>query len=182
MPYETINLSKHLNTKSYIVIFGAAVLDNGEPSGAMLRRVKSALIAAQSLNNIVYVVSGGVGSGKSISEAEVMQKILMSHGVSLNNIILEQEAGDTLASIKYCTTILKSEDAKHIFVCSDTYHIPRCRWLFYLYGLKTKAVKAISGLPANGFLKWTYYYVRELAATAYDTFLVKQTKLTKKDK
>nr|WP_319510654.1 YdcF family protein [uncultured Draconibacterium sp.] len=160
------------NKLSYIIIFGAAVNTDGEPSGAMKRRVKSAVLASKEIQDVHYLVTGGIGKGKSVSEAEAMKKLLLQYDVPHYNISTENKSHDTLSSVNYCHTILKERNNfKEIFICSDAYHIPRCRWLFYILGTYTRPIPVLSGRQANGQLKWMYYYLRDWIALPYDTLL-----------
>lgn len=162
-----------MQTYSYIIIFGAAVKANGEPSGAMKRRVDASLLTSKEITEVRFIVTGGIGAGKTTSEADAMKKLLIENGITDEKIVIENQANDTLSSVIYCAKILKArKNSEDIFICSDIYHIPRCRWLFYLFGIRSKPAKTISGLNANGLFKWVYYYIRELAAVPYDTLLV----------
>lgn len=152
---------------------GAAVKDDGQPSGALERRIQSALKIAEDRSDVYFLATGGVGKNK-FSEAEVMKRILLYHKVLPEKIIVDEQSKDTLDSIINCSQILKKHSPRFqsIVVSSDRYHLPRCRWLFYLKGIKTTRVDVRSGLSANGLAKWVYYYFREFAAIIYDTFLI----------
>lgn len=167
-----------MQTFSYIIIFGAAVKVNGEPSGAMKRRVDAALLTSKEISKIRFIVTGGIGAGKTTSEADAMKKLLIENRIPDEKIVIEDQANDTLSSVVYCNKILKArKNSEDVFICSDIYHIPRCRWLFYLFGIRSKPAKTISGLNVNGLFKWVYYYIREFAAIPYDTLLVYLHKL-----
>ena len=156
---------------------GAAVLDNGQASGALKRRVDSAIAINSRLTNARFIVTGGIGKNK-FSEAEVMSDLLIKSNIKDNRIIIEDKSIDTLDSIINCTNILKKDqNFSGVIISSDIYHIPRCRWLFYLVGIKTIKFNVISGLKANGKLKWLYYYVREFVAFPYDTVMILLKKL-----
>ncbi len=155
------------------MIMGAAVKPDGTPSGAMLRRVGGALMLGQKSSDPFYIATGGVGRWGT-AEADVMKAELEAHGVSASRIETETASSDTLSSIVNCARIIrahKSVDA--IFVCSDRYHIPRCRWLFHLLGIPTRPTPMPSGLRANGLLRWSYYYLREFLAFPVDTLLLR---------
>ena len=155
---------------SYVIIFGAAVNPNGEPSGALKRRLDSAL--AMKRPSTFFIVSGGIGKNKTVSEAEVMKSMLSNSGIKEENILMDEESIDTLASVVNCTAILKArKDYREVIICTDRYHIPRCRWLFLLFSISTKYQPVLSGLQANGIARWVYYYLREAAAIPYDTVL-----------
>jgi len=155
-----------------IVIMGAAVWMDGVASNAMRRRVEGALRTAQSMSQPFFLVSGGVGRNPP-SEAEVMRDLLRQAGIPDDHILLEPESTDTVSSVRACARILAQfEGQAQVTVCSDIYHIPRCRWLFRLLGVPTNAGKIDSGRHQNPRLKWLYYYVREVAAFPWDTVVV----------
>jgi vancomycin permeability regulator SanA len=117
----------------------------------MRRRVEGALLSARSSQNPRFLVTGGVGRFAP-SEARVMQKLLTENGVREENILLEEEATDTLSSVRYCTGIIRRIlGIQSIVVCTDRYHMLRTRWLFYLYGIHTRTGQVASGRKQTGF-------------------------------
>ncbi len=163
---------KNKSTEDYFIIFGAAVRKTGEPSGAMIRRVNAVFSIGKDKPGSVYIPTGGIGKTK-FSEAATMKKLLMNLGVAEDKIILEEKAKDTLESVINCAAILKQfNNNNQVYVSSDIYHIPRCRLLFYLLAIKTKPACTESGLRANGIIKWSYFYFREIFALPYDATLM----------
>jgi len=159
-------------SRSVVIIMGAAVWPGGVPSKAMRRRVQGAFDTGRDLKNVLFLPTGGVGKAPP-AEAEVMRELLIEMGVASSSILVEEVADDTLSSVRLCAGILKTmNDLGEVYVCSDTYHIPRCRWLFRLYGVKTRAGRVESGRSNTGTIKWAWFYVREAAAIVWDTFLV----------
>ncbi|MDP1622303.1 MAG: YdcF family protein [Bacteroidales bacterium] len=157
---------------SYIIVMGAAVNSDGAPSGAMKRRIESAIIISRKLPGARFIVTGGIGKNGKSSEADAMKDLLLASGVFHEDIIVEDQSTDTLSSVFFCSAILKASiDHGHVVVCSDAYHIPRCRWLFFLAGIRTQHARVISGYKANGFSRWIYYIIREGAAIPYDTIV-----------
>jgi vancomycin permeability regulator SanA len=162
------------------VIMGAAVMPDGSPSGAMRRRVEGALALGQRSPDPFYVTTGGSGRWGP-PEADVMKAELQARGVPASRIATETASNDTLSSIVNCARIIREHGkADGVFVCSDRYHIPRCRWLFRLLGIPTRSANMPSGRSANGILRWFYYYVREVFATPADTLLLLWYKLTRR--
>jgi vancomycin permeability regulator SanA len=154
------------------VVMGAAVWEGGQPSNAMLRRVEGALSSAHGRPDALFLVSGGVGKHPP-SEASVMATLLRDAGISSERILLDEASTDTLESVRNCARILKAlPEFGDVIVCSDIYHIPRCRWLFKLYGVSTISGKVASGRSQNKASRWLYYYLREWAATPWDTLMV----------
>ncbi len=164
----------------YFVIMGAAVQPNGVPSGAMQRRIRGALELAKSTHHPFFIVSGGVGKHEP-SEATVMRNLLLKANIAGKQIIIEDNSTNTFLSIWNCTKIIKkAKTSSTVIVCSDRYHIARCRWLFHLFGIKTAHGVMPSGLKENGYLKWLYYYLREILAFPKDTFLALTMRISKK--
>lgn len=152
-----------------VVVMGAAVWEGGQASNAMRRRIEGALQSARHAPDALFLVSGGVGIHPP-SEASVMAQLLQQAGIQSARILLDEAATDTLESVQNCASIIKSlPDHGDVIVCSDIYHIPRCRWLFKLYGVSTRSGTVASGRTQNKALRWTYYYLREWGAIAWDT-------------
>jgi len=163
----------------FLVIMGAAVMPDGSPSGAMRRRVEGALALGQRLSDPFYVTTGGVGRWGP-AEADVMKTELQARGVPVNRIATETASNDTLSSVVNCARLIRElGKADDVFVCSDRYHIPRCRWLFLLLGVPTRPANMPSGRNANGILRWFYYYGREIVATPVDTLILLVQRLTR---
>ena len=157
---------------NYFIVFGAAVKPDGSPSGTLKRRVDGALLSAKDRGSARFLVTGGVGD-HGPAEAQVMKNILVEAGVPEANVIMECQGHDTLSSVLFCTQILQNcMNVASVTVCSSTYHIPRCRMLFALTGIKSIPGKRLSDRPALGFAKWLYYWFRECVAFPYDFILL----------
>lgn len=118
------------------------------------------------------MVTGGVGKYPP-SEANVMAQLLREAGIPESQIILDEQATDTLDSVRNCVALLrKLPSFGDVIVCSDIYHIPRCRWLFRMCGIATRSGRVSSGRQENTIRRWFYYYLREVLALPWDTLLV----------
>jgi len=127
----------------------------------------------------MFLVTGR-GRPNRPTEAGVMSALLEAKGVAPECILQDPISTDTISSVVECARIIKAQPGvQSVVVCSDRYHIPRCRWLFQLLGVHTLAGDLPSGLQANGHLRWAYYYVREAAAIVLDTALLLSTRLLK---
>ena len=157
---------------SVYVIMGAAVWPDGRASRAMKRRVEGALQSAQGVLNFVFLVSGGVGKNPP-SEATVMSSLLQKAGIPEHAIILEEASKDTLQSVRNSIRLIRALPiVRDITICSDVYHVPRCRWLFKLSGISTRAGQMRSGRSETYLIRWLYFYLREVAALPWDTFVL----------
>jgi len=154
------------------VIMGAAVRPDGSPSGALRRRIEAALGFGQGTGNSIYLATGGQGQFGP-PESQVIAGVLQSAGVPEDHILTDSESHDTLSSVVNCSTILRKRRwVEGVVVCSDRYHVPRCRWLFWLSGIQTVKRPMPSGSGPSGTLRWTYYYLREFFAIPWDTLLL----------
>ncbi len=137
----------------------------------MRRRVSGALAGTLKYPDSIFLPSGGVGYYPP-SEARVMAALLREAGIPEQKILIEERSTDTLSSIRNCIQILRALPAfSRVVVCTDVYHIPRCRWLFFLAGISTEAGEIESGRAQNSLFRWVFYYLREIAAFPVDTFL-----------
>lgn len=155
------------------VIMGAAVSAEGAPSNAMRRRVDGALKLQDEFKEIIFVTTGGVGRGKGYSEAEVMRDLLIEAGIRVGRIKAEVYSKNTLQSVLNCVRIIRNLANQNIVVvCSDTYHIARCRILFFLSGIRTIYRPMPNGRQANGWVRWIYFYLREFFAIPVDALIL----------
>lgn len=154
------------------VVMRAAVGEDGSPSGAMRRRLEAALDCGRKSSDPVYLVTGG-RRGRKPAESEVMRSYLRAAGIPDDRIWVDDESTDTLSSVERSAKMIKDRsNVGSLTVCSDRYHVPRCRWLFYLLGVPTRYAVMPSGRKANGIIRWLYYYLREIAAFPTDTLIL----------
>jgi uncharacterized SAM-binding protein YcdF (DUF218 family) len=119
-----------------------------------------------------FVATGGAGS-RGTSEASVIRTLLLEHGVSTAQILVEAEARDTLESVRLCIRLLPPrEQVKGVFVCSSSYHTFRCVLLFRLAGFSADAAPAMSDLPYLGAFKWLWFVLKECVATPWDALIL----------
>lgn len=144
-----------------IVVFGAALRADGSPSPALIRRVETAATAARGSDATILVTGGAVTA--AITEATVMRALLEAAGIAPGRIVMEDQARTTLGSVRLCAPILKRLAAPRIVICSDDYHLPRCRWLMRLAGFRTVP------LPASTPFLRLWPRLRELLALPVDT-------------
>ena len=155
----------------YIVIFGAAVRPNGQPSAVLRRRVDHAHRFAEGRTDVRFVVTGGLGRHPP-TEAEVMRNLLVERGVLPEAIVTELEAHDTLSSAILCVRIIRRRaDVRSITLCSSSFHLLRCRLLFRALGMKTTNAHLPSDRSFLGFQRWLNACLREVPAIPWDLTL-----------
>jgi uncharacterized SAM-binding protein YcdF (DUF218 family) len=154
-------VSKHKESSDYLMILGAGL--RGEiPSKSLYQRLYASLEYIEMNPNVKVVVSGGQGSGESITEAEAMERFLINHGVAKNQIIKEEKSTNTLENFKFTTEILKGLDKKEnieVTIVTNNFHMFRAKFLGERQGLKVYGYPA----PLHPMLVPTYF-VREYLA------------------
>lgn len=136
--------SKPEKNLDYIIVLGAQVRGN-VPSKSLYRRIE---VAAQYLKDnpeTVAIVSGGMGDGENISEAQCMYEYLVDMGIDGDRIILEDKSTSTEENIDFSMKIIKElshKDAK-VGIITNNFHIFRAKCICQKQGLQ------VVGIPAK---------------------------------
>lgn len=155
------------------VVFGAAVWPGGEPSGALRRRTLGALALSEQRpaksRPRCFLLTGGIGK-HGPSEAAVMRRLLRAEGVPDGEIVLEDQAKDTLESVLYCERILGEARFRgaDVVAVSSAYHVPRCRLLFRVAGRRVRPGPIGRSGPALPIRSGLYAVLRECIAAPWD--------------
>lgn len=149
--------------RTLIVVFGAAVRPDGNPSPTLARRIGYAAAAAEDDPGADLFLSGGIGDHPP-SEAEVMAALLAG-AVAPERLTLDEVSCDTLQSVGAAATHARASGYTDILCCTDAYHQPRVRMLFRLMGLTSRPVRLAPRGPKKLRLKM---WLREGAAIPYD--------------
>lgn len=154
-----------------IVIFGAGVRPDGQPSATLRHRVEAAIRFGATRLRPLYIPTGGQGRYGD-PEAVVMARLLRQSGVPDTAIVAEATATDTLSSVRAVLPLLQAYAPAPVFACSSAYHLPRCVTLLRLAGAGARACPP-PPVPASGdFAKRWYWRLREVPALPYDAALV----------
>jgi len=152
-----------------IVIFGAAVRADGQPSAALLRRIGYGAEAALAHPAAMVLCSGGVGRAGP-SEASVMVDVLERRGVPSPRLIADEASLDTLQSVAAAARLARAQGSPFVVTCSDGYHLPRIRMMLAVLGVRSVAGPC-SG-PRGDRLHRLGMALREIPAIPYDVALV----------
>jgi uncharacterized SAM-binding protein YcdF (DUF218 family) len=167
--------------KTFAIIMGAAVLADGRASSAMRRRVEAALSLRDEFQDLIFIPSGGKVRNPLLSEAETMRKLLIEAGVNSEFILTETKAKHTIQNIINSAQIIKSYPAVgKAIVCSDSYHILRCRLLLYLLGISTIYRPMPGGRKTAGWMRWVRFCIREAAAIPMNVVMLLVLKFLRK--
>lgn len=109
-----------------IIVLGAAVHGN-EVTDTLEKRLNTAVDYYNASPQTLIVVTGGMGSGENVTEAEAMRSYLVSHGVPESSILVEDKASNTQENFQFSKKLLDAQlgrPAQIVYVTSD-FHILR---------------------------------------------------------
>jgi uncharacterized SAM-binding protein YcdF (DUF218 family) len=151
--------SSNIQKADAIIIMGAAI-----NSPALYNRSLTALTLYEQNLAPVLVLSGGRISDKDISEATYMQRVLQSKATKPLNVMLDEQASNTLENIKNSKNQLP--EAKSIIIITDKFHLARSVITAKFLGYEAVFWDAPKGeyYPKSG---WAFYYLREMVALPY---------------
>ncbi len=152
-----------------VIIFGAAVRPDGQPSGAMRERVSAALRLGEALG-ATYMPTGGVGR-HGPAEAEVMASLLRDQGVTPDRIWLEPTGRNTIGSVRACAALLAGWDGV-AYAATSAYHLPRCVVLLRLAGLRALPCPPPRRPAAGSHRRRWWWRLREVPALPVDAALM----------
>jgi uncharacterized SAM-binding protein YcdF (DUF218 family) len=156
----------------YLIVFGAAIRPDGSPSGTLRRRIQTAFRSVEDLGQVRFLVTGGLVRNPP-AEAVVMRRLLLELGASENQILIENQARNTRESALLCAAILRRQgDVGDVLVCSSRYHVPRCRMLLRLSGVRSRMGVGSEDAAAVGRGRIAYSVLREAAAMPLDAILL----------
>jgi vancomycin permeability regulator SanA len=147
-----------------IVVFGARVNRDGQPSLALHDRVKTACRLYREGYAKRLVLSGGRGPGAPISEPEAMRDLARAFGVPDEALLLDEQGVNTLASVGNAAALSRREGWTRLLMVSHDYHLSRIKLLSRHAGISAFTVPAEETRPLR---KKPFYILRELAAWMY---------------
>lgn len=144
----------------YLIVMGAG-LNGSVPSLSLSSRLSVALEYLDENPEAIAIVTGGKGSGESITEAQAMFDYLTAKGVSHDRIIMEHKATSSIENLKFSFDIIdelwNTSAAPKITVLSNEFHLYRIK----LIASKEKhSISVLSAPTPLLYLKFTYY-IRE---------------------
>jgi uncharacterized SAM-binding protein YcdF (DUF218 family) len=154
-----------------IVIFGAAVRPDGQPSRSLMRRICYGHAAALAHPQAPVLCSGGVGRAGP-SEASVMIRILRAKGLAEERLIADEQSCDTLQSVVAAQRLARAHGYSPVIVCSDRYHVPRIRLMLGALGIATAAGPSPAGAYEPSRAHTIRMALREAVAIPYDLAIV----------
>jgi vancomycin permeability regulator SanA len=149
-----------------IIVFGAKLRPNGEPTPALRFRVMTA-IELYKQNYANKLICSGRHRTYHPGEPEALRTIALKNGVLDNDIILDKNGNSTYSSIQSLQKIMKEYNFKSVLTVSHGYHLARITLLCQRAGITSYPVKAESPTLE----KETFYYFRECIALIRTFFI-----------
>lgn len=130
--------SFNLNTDNadYVIVLGHQLKNNQYDDVLKYRLIKT--LDYLNNNESKCILSGGITSNNTISEALVMKEYLITKGINQNRIIVEDKSKDTIENIKNCINLIKPNSK--VVLISSNYHIVRSRMICRLFGIRVKGI------------------------------------------
>jgi uncharacterized SAM-binding protein YcdF (DUF218 family) len=150
------------------VVLGAAQW-NGVPSPVLQARLDHALDLYRRGYVKQIILTGGVGSGDTLSEAAAGRQYLLEHGIPADALLLDEEGTTTWKSLQNVAQIARTNGIGTILVVSDRFHMLRALKMARDLGLAAYGSPAQTSPIAAHSLEQARYVVRE--AWAYLAYL-----------
>lgn len=130
----------------WVVVLGAG-LHGDRPSETLRLRIETAAVYLRANPEARAVVTGGMGAGESITEAEAMAACLETAGVDAGRILLEDRATSTAENLRNSRAVLEAAGAlaqprPSLAVVTSGFHLFRVRLLARRTGLSLVPVAA----------------------------------------
>jgi len=121
----------------YAVVFGARVYGE-RPSLSLQSRMKAAGEYLQENMSIYAILSGGMGEGETITEAQAMKKYMSrEYTILTSHFLMEEESTDTEENIANSKKIMDERGGEYtVTAVSNGFHLYRIKTLFAREGIE----------------------------------------------
>ena len=151
------------DAEAVIIVFGAAVRQDGQPGVFMRERVEAALRLGRTLARPAFLPTGGVVRHPP-AEAVLMAELLRAGGADPGRIVAEPASRNTMRSVRACRALLRGFEGP-VYAATSAYHMPRCLLLLRIAGVRARPC-----LPAS-WRSGAYWWAREAAGVPADAVL-----------
>lgn len=120
-----------------VMVLGAGVKGN-RPSAPLELRLLKAIDYHKKNPDAYLVVTGGMGNGERLNEADVMKNYLMENGIDGNKILKETESTSTKENMQFSKKVIDtylSGDYSVVVITND-FHMYRSMFLAKKYGFE----------------------------------------------
>lgn len=153
-----------------VIVLGARVWPEGQPSNALLYRCESALEAWREGRVSAMILCGGQGGNEPMTEAACMRNWLVENGVSEDALYLDEESENTVQNLDNAKTIMAAQGFRTAAVCTSDYHLRRALWIARDAGIDACGIAAASPRKVDSWIvgrlrescSWILYWIRKI--------------------
>ena len=160
-----INMINSNKFCGYVIVLGASILVENTPCKTLECRLMLAIEYLNKFSESKVIVTGGQGVDEVVSEASVMKKYLVEHGINSDRILVEDKSTSTFENLNNSKKFIK--DTEEIMIISSRYHLFRAKMLAFRVGFKK--VNLIGSKNRSRF--WKVDILREIFAIAKSFFI-----------
>jgi uncharacterized SAM-binding protein YcdF (DUF218 family) len=151
-------------TADAIIVMGAAQYQ-GRPSPVLRTRLDHAVGLYQRGIAPRMLLTGGFGTGDTLSEAGVARHYVMSRGVPDSSILMENLGRTSAQSLRAAAAQLSANGLHTTVLVSDPFHMLRLEILARRYGLKALTSPALPTRAGRTLLRqWGYLLAESFKA------------------
>lgn len=125
-----------------ILLLGYGLDENDQATEELRLRVKAAAKVYREGCSDIIVACGGTTEDHQISEAEVMQALLLDEGIARDAILLEDRSQITIENMRFAADTLGGAKGKRVLVVTSDYHVRRAVLTAMRAGFKAKGYAA----------------------------------------
>jgi uncharacterized SAM-binding protein YcdF (DUF218 family) len=118
-----------------IVVLGAAQYD-GRPSPVFRARLDHAIELYRQGYAPLLIMTGGVGTGDTVSEATVGRRYAIREGVSPEDVLTERSGLRSAESMQAVARLMRQRELDSALLVSDPFHMLRLRALAFRVGIQ----------------------------------------------
>ena len=128
----------------YLIVLGCQVRGT-VPSRMLRQRIDAAADYLKTYPDAACIVSGGMGPGEDITEAQCMSEYLIAAGIAPDRIIPEDQSTSTMENLRFSMALL--DPGSTIAIVSNEFHLYRAGQMAQKLGLDAALVPADTELP-----------------------------------
>ena len=140
----------------YLIVLGCQVRGT-VPSRMLRQRIDAAADYLNTHPDTIAIVSGGMGPGEDISEAQCMYTCLTDAGIAPDRILLEDKATSTSENLRFSQLLMETDS---VAIVSNEFHLYRAGQMAEELGLSPALIPASTEYP----ILTASYFLREILA------------------
>ena len=159
---QWISSITHIPQSDWLLVLGAGIENNNQPSPILEDRLISTVKYAKSFNP-KYIILSGTKKERDYNEPIAMLDFLLSEGIGRDSLILDESGFSTYHS---CMNIKKICGHGNLVIISQRFHLYRSLMISRLIGLQSFGLVADNYTFSNTIK--IFWYLRESLAIPYN--------------